>query len=933
MISVSRLETERRSLLTNISRNHDGVYKVQKAHGDYRNLRGARQTAPPALWETPASQPRAHLNPCQQSLGTGQTIWKLPPTKESAPNSWSLGALKSTRRLPEAVDISRRKQRRGSFEFKPQRSRTKADDSRSRPRSAPPLRPPTTETVAPPAPRSSKAASEGGASEGAAKVDGAEKGRVSSSSKWKGKAMRTLLLATKLQNQPSVAERSTKTVRPPPKPPPVVGTTGGVPPPTWWKASANASATEGDPNKGDPDVAAQVELLKVVLAKWSQVFQAAGPGAADTQSEEPKEPGWGIAATETARGDRSIGSETTASSVYMKEFDYMRFAPSFPPFREWAPEFSVEVPFKDKVARAARMAKSAADGGAGLGRPVLDELEAKLRQLHRSAEAHHARDPWGSPQVQDAKAYLAALACFEWLQSGGLLENLSAFDQRFLLSGKSFVSAWSHKVLNLPVPQIVGAYVVQREAHRRPARALYRLEAFRSLAVPCTAVVAPLPYLRGGPFLSPVAEDAEVLKVTVAADDCADGLRALEATKAMDLQLGLVLPAALARLASWHASDLESRANTTAALGAKLKEAAKSHARELRKQKEEEVSMAKAEAEMEQVQEVWRQEARKKEEEHLARLDAQKRTRDEAAAAAYAALVKRRGKVARQLWSSLWRADLALIVEALDLVESELELPRNAPLFHVETLKPRRGEWRGLCFSCARLEPAGRVGGGATEWVATHSDIGGDVEHARLDSVAGPLEAYLCLRAMDGANKLGMATPPGSDEVLEYLLQLASKATAGLGAGERGDKEEAAEDASNEGSEAPHPEEPILHPWQMNPLEFLWHPVVELTRVIDGDTGKDPFGFLGAVAKRKAAASESLWTRMKAQMKRASAKQDTGAETRMALAVQNVAHKYKPAPTKLLSGLQKAALREGARLPIAVATHAGAGHRALGGVD
>jgi len=142
------------------------------------------------------------------------------------------------------------------------------------------------------------------------------------------------------------------------------------------------------------------------------------------------------------------------------------------------------------------------------------------------------------------------------LKNGGNVHDLPPVDQRFLLTKPlRYVTSWSSKLLHQPLPTLLGAFVVQVEAFRRPPRALFVLQAFKSFAVPSIAVVVPLPAFEEL-CANPSGMDADVRSVAVADPSVPWGLK-LPVDKAMACGLGLVLPRALRASADKYANEVQ----------------------------------------------------------------------------------------------------------------------------------------------------------------------------------------------------------------------------------------------------------------------------------------------------------------------------------------------------------------------------------------
>jgi len=177
-------------------------------------------------------------------------------------------------------------------------------------------------------------------------------------------------------------------------------------------------------------------------------------------------------------------------------------------------------------------------------------------RLHEAASDVHAQDPFTCIALTEARCFRDAVSVLIFLKHGGNLHDLPLVDQRFLLTKPlRYVTSWSSKLLHQPLPTLLGAFIVQAEVFRRPPRALFELQAFKSFAVPSVAVVVPLPSFEAL-CAKPSGMDADVRSVAVADPFVPRGLK-LPVDKAMACGLGLVLPQALCATADKYANHVQ----------------------------------------------------------------------------------------------------------------------------------------------------------------------------------------------------------------------------------------------------------------------------------------------------------------------------------------------------------------------------------------
>jgi len=177
-------------------------------------------------------------------------------------------------------------------------------------------------------------------------------------------------------------------------------------------------------------------------------------------------------------------------------------------------------------------------------------------RLYEAAADVHAQDPFTCISLSEARCFRDAVSVLIFLKNGGNVHDLPPVDQRFLLTKPlRYVTSWSSKLLHQPLPTLLGAFVVQVEAFRRPPRALFVLQAFKSFAVPSIAVVVPLPAFEEL-CANPSGMDADVRSVAVADPSVPWGLK-LPVDKAMACGLGLVLPRALRASADKYANEVQ----------------------------------------------------------------------------------------------------------------------------------------------------------------------------------------------------------------------------------------------------------------------------------------------------------------------------------------------------------------------------------------
>jgi hypothetical protein len=310
----------------------------------------------------------------------------------------------------------------------------------------------------------------------------------------------------------------------------------------WVRQHLGSALGDDKANAGAAVTAAEAtDALEAVLAShplaavhwWGYKFKEplvledrAAQKQAAALSPSPSDSVFFADAAESAAG---LNAEEGQEGVEVEEAAYAAAQAGAPPFPEWAQWVGSE---------------GLAHGG------------GDSKRLYEAASDAHARDPFPSVPLAEARAFRDAAAVLAFLRRGGDLSGLPLSDQAFLLAKPlRYVTAWSAKVVNEPLASLVGALVVQAGAHRRPPRALFVLKAFKSFAVPSVAAVEPLPHL-DALHAEPSGMDVAV-RTVASADPSIPGGFSLPVDKAMACGLGLVLPRGLQLTAAKHAEAVQ----------------------------------------------------------------------------------------------------------------------------------------------------------------------------------------------------------------------------------------------------------------------------------------------------------------------------------------------------------------------------------------
>jgi hypothetical protein len=136
-------------------------------------------------------------------------------------------------------------------------------------------------------------------------------------------------------------------------------------------------------------------------------------------------------------------------------------------------------------------------------------------------------------------------------------------------------------------------------------------------------------------------------------------------------------------------------------------------------------------------------------------------------------LEQQRANLARPLWEAIWHADFSGVSVCLRNLDAA-GLPRDTPLFHLETVELGSDNDGDSMRCLVRLEPAGRSSG-SHSWSLYSSERMVSVRHTRAHGCLNALEAYELMRSvmaeeLECDNQFS-SSPLDNEEVLELLLE------------------------------------------------------------------------------------------------------------------------------------------------------------------